>query len=222
MGRIFSITAWTFSFVLNVLSTVGLPGLFVLMVVESFGIPPLPSEVILPFAGVLIVSGSADFSWFTVLAVALAGGLVGAWLAYEVGRSEGRAFLRRWGGRFGIRELEIARAERLFDRRGEPMVMLSRMVPILRAYISYPAGAARMDRSRFLVFTLVGSAPFVVVLVYLGTVLGAGFSRLQGYFGILDIIVIGALGVVVALWVWRRHRARSVDRMGPGDPPYST
>lgn len=213
MGRIFSLTAWTFGFVLNVLQTIGIPGLFLLMVVESFGIPPLPSEVILPFAGVLIVSGSLDFTWPIVVAAALAGGLLGAWFAYEVGRSEGRAFLRRWGGRFGIHEREIARAERLFERHGESMVLLSRMLPILRAYISYPAGAARMDRPRFLVFTVVGSLPFVVLLVYLGTVLGAGFRRLQGYFGILDLLIVGGLVVVAAVWIWRRHReAHPVDR----------
>ncbi len=121
---------------------------------------------------------------------------MGAWIAYEVGRSEGRAFLRRWGGRFGIHEREIARAEELFERHGEAMVMISRVIPLVRAYISYPAGAARMNRPRFLAFTVIGSVPFVILLVYLGTVLGPGFRRLQAYFGLLDILVVVA---VVAL-----------------------
>ncbi len=218
MGRIFSLTAWTFSLVLNVLQTIGIPGLFLLMVVESFGIPPLPSEVILPFAGVLIVGGAQEFSWPVVVAVALAGGLVGAWIAYEVGRSEGRAFLHRWGGRFGIHEREIARAEELFERHGEAMVMISRVIPLVRAYISYPAGAARMNRPRFLAFTVIGSVPFVILLVYLGTVLGPGFRRLQAYFGLLDILVVVAVVALAAVWLLRRRRRSAPDRGLPGPP----
>ncbi|MGI0151543.1 MAG: DedA family protein, partial [Thermoplasmata archaeon] len=218
MASIFSLTGWAFSFVLAVLGAIGLPGLLALMAVESFGIPPLPSEVILPFSGVLIAEGAAGFAWWTVVPTALAGGLLGAWAAYEVGRSGGRAVLRRWGRRAGVGEKDIARAERYFERRGESTVLLARMVPLVRAYISYPAGAARMDRPRFLAFTFVGMVPFVVLLVYLGTLLGQRYLELQGYFGDLDLVVIAAIVGLAVLWWGLRRRSRPPPAApGPAD-----
>jgi membrane protein DedA with SNARE-associated domain len=195
-----------------VLTTVGLPGLFALMLVESFGIPPLPSEVILPFAGVLIVRGAAGFTWPSVVVVAIAGGVVGALLAYEVGRRGGRALLLRWGERIGVDEKMLRRSEVYFERHGSVTVGTARLVPLLRAYISYPAGAAKMDRAPFVAFTAVGSLPFCVVMVYLGTVLGNNFTVLQHYFEYLDILVVVVivLLVVFLLLRWRRHRTSRV------------
>ncbi|MCI4346346.1 MAG: DedA family protein [Thermoplasmata archaeon] len=190
------------------LTTVGLPGLFALMLVESVGVPPLPSEVILPFAGVLIVRGTPGFTWPTVLAVAVAGGVVGAILAYEAGRRGGRALIHRWGARAGIDEKVLRRSEEYFDRHGKVTVGTARLVPVLRAYISYPAGAAKMDRSAFVAFTTLGSLPFVAVLIYLGTVLGNNFTVLQHYFEYLDIVVVVAIGLLLLLLYLRWKRGR--------------
>jgi membrane protein DedA with SNARE-associated domain len=205
-----------------VLTTVGLPGLFALMLVESFGIPPLPSEVILPFAGVLIVRGAAGFTWPTVVIVAIAGGVVGALLAYEVGRRGGRALLLRWGEHIGVDENMLRRSEEYFERRGSVTVGTARLVPLLRAYISYPAGAAKMDRPAFVAFTAVGSLPFCVVMVYLGTVLGNNFTVLQHYFEYLDILVVAVIVLlgIFLLGRWRRHRtSRAVPSPGDVRPP---
>ncbi|MCI4362869.1 MAG: DedA family protein [Thermoplasmata archaeon] len=186
----------------------GLPGLFALMLVESFGVPPLPSEVILPFAGVLIVRGTAGFTWPTVLAVAVAGGVVGAILAYEAGRRGGRALIHRWGARVGIDEKVLHRSEEYFDRHGRVTVATARLVPVLRAYISYPAGAAKMNRPAFVAYTAIGCVPFAAVLIYLGTVLGNNFTVLQHYFEYLDVAVLAVLALLLAfLYVrWMRDR----------------
>ncbi len=192
----------------------GLLALFVLMAVESFGIPPLPSEVILPVAGLVLASGADPwFTWPTVLLAALAGGLLGAVVAYEIGRRLGLPFVHRLGRPFGLEERDLTRAQEFFDRRGPVTVFLSRLVPLLRAYISYPAGASKMDRMRFPIYTVGGATPFTVALVYVGYVLGQqSLGTLEHIFNILNIIVGVAIVVFLVYYVYRlreRRRARA-------------
>jgi membrane protein DedA with SNARE-associated domain len=209
--RIFSPVGWAFDLILTILRTVGIPGLFALMVVESVGLPPLPSEVILPFAGVLLATGAAGFDWFTVLGGALAGGVTGAVIAYELGRWGGRALIHRWGARLGVGEEELDRVERFFARRGEITVFVARLIPLVRAYISYPAGTGAMDRARFILYTAAGAFPFTLALVYLGTVLGEHYTVLESYFNVLDIAVVAVALLLAVLYLLRR-RARTRPR----------
>src|SRR5580700_9346916 len=199
----FSLTGTIFQFLLTALQDVGIPGLFALMVVESFGIPPLPSEVILPLAGVLLVEGTPGFTWPVVIAAAVAGSLVGSFIAYYAGRWGGPAFVRRWGARIHLRETDIVRAERYFDKYGAITVGGARLVPLLRAYISYPAGAARMPEWRFGAYTLAGAIPFVVIMVYLGTVLGHKITEIEPYFQVFDVVVIAMVVIVAAVLILR-------------------
>jgi membrane protein DedA with SNARE-associated domain len=189
-----------------VLTAGGLAALFGLMAVESFGIPPLPSEVILPFAGYLVFRGVYTFP--EAFFAALAGGVVGAFAAYLVGRF-GRTWLERSGtGWLRLDPKHLAQMDRWFARHGESTVALGRLLPIVRAYISYPAGTARMEPKRFGVFTAVGAAPFTAALIYVGVVLGDNWSSFQATFRYLDIaaaVLIVVLLVYVALR-WRRGR----------------
>jgi membrane protein DedA with SNARE-associated domain len=201
----FSFVGWTFALIIAVMGALGLPGLLGLSVVGSIGIPPLPSEIVLTLSGVLIVEDAAYFDWGTVLLVAVAGTLLGAVAAYELGRWGGRALLLRWGRYFYFDEADISRAERFFARHGELAVGAARMVPLLRAYISYPAGVAEMDRRKFAAFTFLGTVPYTVLLVYLGTLLGENFDVVQSYFTALDIAVVVGMAAVL---VWYIGRAR--------------
>ncbi|HEV2317190.1 MAG TPA: DedA family protein [Thermoplasmata archaeon] len=215
MRSIFSFVGWLFDLILTILRTIGLPGLFALMVVESFGIPPLPSEVILPFSGVLIVMGANGFTWPSVIVVAVAGGLVGAVIAYEVGRWGGRGLIRRWGAKLRLGDDDLRRAEEFFDRRGEATVFVARLVPLARAYISYPAGAAEMNRGRFALFTVLGATPFAVALVYLGVLLGKNYTVLESYFNLLDVVVV-VVGIAIVVWyVVQRRKVADVPVPGP-------
>jgi membrane protein DedA with SNARE-associated domain len=185
-----------------VLTAGGLAALFGLMVVESFGIPPLPSEVILPFAGYLVYRGVYSFS--EAFVVALAGGLVGAFIAYAVGRY-GRHWLARSGtGLFRIDPKHLEAMDFWFARRGEPTVAFARLLPIVRAYISYPAGTARMDPLRFGLFTAVGAAPFAAGLLYAGVFLGPHWNSLESTFRYLDVVavvlIVGAAVYVALRW----------------------
>ena len=212
--------------VIQILSTIGLPGLFALMVVESFGIPPLPSEVILPFAGFLVVEGA--YSWEAAVATAIAGALVGSFIAYAVGRW-GRERVTGLGlGALRLEPRHLERMDRFFDRYGEVTVAVARVIPIVRAYISYPAGAAEMSPVRFGAYTTFGAIPFTLALVYAGMVLRSHWHVVASYFSLLDPIVIGALAVALlylALLVagvigpgWPPRR-RTRPTTAPGAPP---
>jgi membrane protein DedA with SNARE-associated domain len=190
----------------GILRTVGLPGLFALMIVESFGIPPLPSEVILPFAGFLVAEGVYGF--VPAVVVAVAGGLVGAFIAYAVGRwwrhrIEGMGF-----GYLRLSPRRLARMDAYFARRGEITVAVARLLPILRSYISYPAGTARMSPTRFGIFTAVGATPFAVGLIYAGVVLRSNWGLVEQEFGLLDdvlialvVLIVVFLGLVALGWI---------------------
>ena len=198
-----------------VLTAGGLAALFALMAVESFGIPPLPSEVILPFAGFLVFSGVYSFE--AAFVVALAGGVTGAFAAYALGRY-GRAWIARAGtGRLRLDPRHLAEMDRWFARHGESTVAFGRLLPIVRAYISYPAGTARMEPKRFGIFTAIGAAPFTAALLYAGVVLGRHWASIQGSFRYLDYV---AGAVIVVLLVYLALRWRGV--LSAGFPPKLT
>jgi membrane protein DedA with SNARE-associated domain len=214
----FSLVATLVSVLTEILRTIGLPGLFALMVVESFGIPPLPSEVILPFAGFLVAEGVYGFA--PAVLVAVLGGLTGAFIAYSVGRW-GRSRITGLGiGDLRLDAAQLDRMDRFFRKHGEITVAIARLLPIVRAYVSYPAGTARMDPLRFGVFSAAGSLPFAVALIYAGVVLRSNWDLVSREFGVLDLvlialIVLGAVYLVaVALgWIRPKYLARP-----PADP----
>ncbi len=228
----FSLIGSIVAIITFVLAAVGLPGLFALMVVESFGIPPIPSEVILPFTGFLVAEGA--FSLGDALAVSVAGALVGAFVAYAVGRW-GRQRLAGFGvGGLRLRASDLDRFDRWFEEHGEPTVALTRLLPFVRSYISYPAGTARMPPWRFGLYTLLGTLPWNLGLLYAGLVLGRHWSLILAYVQPLDIAFAVALaagviylGLVAAgrlTLSWPPHRIRraggrptSVD--DPSPPP---
>ena len=209
----FSLVGSVADIITTVLTTVGLPGLFALMVVESFGVPPLPSEVILPFAGFLVAEGT--FSLGGSLFAALAGGLVGSFAAYALGRWWRERITGLGIGRLRLEARHLDRMDRFFARRGELTVAVARLVPVVRAYISYPAGTARMKPIRFGAYTLLGSAPFTLALVYAGMVLRSHWTVVSSYFRYADIAL-----VAVVLFVVSYLLLQIAGVFGPGWPPH--
>ncbi len=214
--------------VVATLAAAGLVGLFGLVAVSNFGIPPLPSEVILPFAGFLVAEGT--FPLFGTLAVALVAGLVGSFAGYAVGRW-GRERLTGAGlGRLRIEPSHLARVDTYFARHGESTVGLLRLVPVLRAYISFPAGTARMDPVRFGIFTFLGSVPYTLALLYAGILLRSHWGVISAYFVYLNVpllalIAVGVVylalliaGVIAPGWPPRRVSG-SREGYDAGSPP---
>jgi membrane protein DedA with SNARE-associated domain len=211
----FSLVGSVVDIITTILRTIGLPGLFALMVVESFGVPPVPSEVILPFTGFLVAEGT--FPLGAALAAAIGGALVGSFIAYAVGRWWRHRITGLGLGRLRLQARHLERMDRYFARHGEITVALARLVPVVRAYISYPAGTARMGPVRFGVFTLIGTIPFTLALVYAGIVLRSQWTVVTSYFHVFDLALI-AVVVVVAVYIV----LQIVGLLAPGWPPRRT
>lgn len=200
------------NFVLTALRVGGLPALVGLMAVESFGIPPIPSEVILPFAGFLVWEG--DYSFAAAVLAALAGSLIGSYVAYAVGRW-GRQWLISGPTFLRLEPRQLDRMDDWFRRHGEGTVLVARLLPVVRSYVSYPAGAARMEPARFGVFTAVGAVPFLAAFIYAGVLLGASWESIVPYLQYADdaaiaVIVVGVVWIA-GRWLRRRRRAPSAQ-----------
>jgi membrane protein DedA with SNARE-associated domain len=194
----------------------GLPAVFFLMLLESACIP-VPSEAIMPFAGFAVTQGTMTLFGITVAGVL--GNLVGSWIAYAIGLYGGRPFIDKYGKYVLLRHHHVELAERWFARYGPAAVFFSRMIPIVRTFISLPAGIARMPFWKFTVYTLLGCIPWVLMLGWAGTRLGENWEKIRPYLHLADYAVVAAL-VVVVIWAvvkWRRGRDKSG---GPGPAEY--
>jgi membrane protein DedA with SNARE-associated domain len=205
------------SWLIHLITAYGLVIIFVLMAAENACLP-VPSEVVVPYGGVLAALGYT--SVWAVIVVSTAAALVGAGSVYAVGRFGGRPLALRYGHRIKVKPSHIEGAERWFARRGEPMVLYTRMLPVVRTFISLPAGIARMRWTRFLLYTAIGSAVWNTALTYLGWAFGGNWDTLQTQFARFTYIVI-ALGVIIiaalAAWYLRKWRKHVTAESGTGD-----
>lgn len=190
--------------VVGVIGALGYSGVVGLMTIESACIP-LPSEIIMPFSGFLVARGVFNLHWAS-LAGAL-GCLIGSLIAYTVGYYGGRPLVQRYGRYVLVGEHEFATVDRWFARWGQWTVFISRLMPVVRTFISLPAGIARMNLPLFALYSFVGSVPWCYLLTYIGFVLGANWRRISPYMHRLDAVVIGGVVLLVAWWLTRRLRA---------------
>lgn len=191
-------------FVVNLISSMGYFGVFLAMAIESACIP-LPSEIILPFTGYMVYTG--QFQFWTATIAATAGNLFGGLFAYFVGVWGGRPFIKRYGHYFFINEKELAWTDRLFQRHGEITVLLGRILPVVRTFISLPAGIARMNPVKMVVYTVLGAFPWCMLLIMVGEKLGENWNTLKPLFHRLDLVM-GAL-ILAGFFYWLSHRKRS-------------
>jgi membrane protein DedA with SNARE-associated domain len=196
----------------------GLPGIFALMAISSACIP-IPSEVVMLFAGFAVAdptqSASQHHMTMTGIVLAgLAGTMVGSWIAYAVGRGGRLELLERHGARFHMGPNQIERADRWFQRYGELTVMFGRLIPLVRAFVSLPAGVARMPLGRFTLFSLIGATPWVVALALAGHALGSDWTSVRRGFEYVDYAIVVLAVLAVAYAIVRRRRDRR-ERSAP-------
>ncbi len=199
-----SVAAW----IVAVISAGGYLGVAALMAIESACIP-LPSEIIMPFAG--FVASTGRFSLPLAATAGAIGCNIGSTLAYAVGIYGGRPFVERWGRFVLLGTEDLARAERFFARFGGAAVLIARLLPVIRTFIALPAGMARMPQLPFQLYTFIGSWPWCFGLAYVGYVLGQRWEsdpRLRAVLHSLDAVVIGAIVLGAAWLVIGRLRAR--------------
>lgn len=181
-------------------STVGYAGIVVAMAIESACIP-LPSEIILPMAG-WMVSRQIFTLWGATLAGTL-GCVVGSAIAYWVGVFGGRPLLDRYGRYVLISRHDLEVADRWFARYGQGAIFFSRMLPVIRTFISLPAGIARMPFGRFIVYTALGSLPWSLALVYAGKSLGDNWESVRTILQKFDVIVVAVVIVGIGYYIYR-------------------
>jgi membrane protein DedA with SNARE-associated domain len=181
-------------------SDAGYAGIFMLMLMEAAALP-VPSEIILPFAGYLVYRGNLEF--FAVLFVATLAALLGSFVDYYLGLKLGRGLLTNRSRIPFVDAKHLRRAEAWFDRYGPLAVALFRLVPAGRVLISFPAGVYRMSRFRFGVYTLAGCLPWNVTLIYLGWWLGSSWNAVVEAFRYINLIAYGLLILFVAWVSWK-------------------
>src|SRR5713101_387360 len=195
------------AFIVATISTLGYAGIVLLMAIESACIP-LPSEIIMPFSGYLVYTGR-----FNLWAVSVAGALgcvVGSLVAYWVGMYGGRPLIEKYGRYVLISHHDLDLADRWFARFGEVIVFASRLLPVIRTFIAFPAGVARMNLKKFVVYTFAGSLPWCLGLAYAGQKLGEQWKTnptLKSVFHRFDFVIGILLVLAVAWWIWRHLRA---------------
>lgn len=203
-----SVIAALATWIVGVISTTGYIGVAGLMAIESACFP-LPSEIIMPFAGYLASTGR-----FSLVLAATAGAVgcnFGSTLAYAVGARGGRPLVERWGRYLLLGPGDLDRAERFFCRFGGPAVLIGRLLPVVRTFIALPAGIARMPQLPFQLYTFVGSWPWCYALAYIGYLLGERWDsdpRLHVIMHRFDFAVVGLLGFAFVWFVWRHLQQR--------------
>jgi membrane protein DedA with SNARE-associated domain len=190
--------------------TVGYLGVMFAMAIES-AMVPLPSELILPYAGFLVsdptqiepITGQPWNFWIVVI-VATIGNTLGSLIAYAIGAYGGRPFLERYGKYLLIRPHEIELADSFFAKHGAATVFVGRLLPIVRTFISFPAGVARMRISTFIIYSTAGAFIWSCLLVYAGVVLGDNWTEIRHALQPFDLFIAFGVVVAVALFIWWR------------------
>jgi membrane protein DedA with SNARE-associated domain len=194
--------------IIEVISAGGYLGIAVLMAIESACIP-LPSEIIMPFAGYLVSTGR-----FTLIAAATAGALgcnIGSTIAYYIAASGGRKAFERWGSYVLVGHAELDQAERFFARYGSITVFIGRLLPVVRTFIAFPAGLARMPMMKFQIYTFLGSWPWCFALAYIGLVLGQRWDSdptFRRVFHQFDAVIVVVILAGAGWFVWSHWRRR--------------
>ncbi len=190
----------------GVVGDLGLTGIFVLMTLESMAIP-IPSEPTMMFAGFNVAQGA--YPYIAVVSVAVAANLLGSWIAYGFGRFGRFELIEQHGKWLHITPARLEQADRWFEKYGDRAVFFSRMLPIVRTFISLPAGAARMPFWRFTILTVLGCIPWMMALTYIGLKVGDNWDSWKGYLHYIDYPVLAALilGAIYLFVHWRRSGA---------------
>jgi membrane protein DedA with SNARE-associated domain len=188
----------------HVITAFGLPGIFVLMLVESACIP-IPAEATMMFAGFAVSQGKLSLA--AAIAAGVAGNVAGAWLVYYLGFYGGRPLVDRYGRYVLLDRGHLDRTERWFARYGALSVVVCRLLPGVRSFVSLPAGAARMPLLRFSLYTALGSLPFVALLAWLGVKVGGDWRAVEQNFKWLDYAVVAGLATL-AVWLLTRRLLR--------------
>jgi membrane protein DedA with SNARE-associated domain len=197
-----SLTQMIANFATNFIDTTGYIGIMVLMTLESM-VAPVPSEAVMPFAGMLIHEG--NMSWAGVIFFSTLGSIIGSLIGYWMGAKGGRPVVERWGKYLLLDKHDLDITEKWFAKRGEATVFVCRFIPVVRHLISIPAGMGRMNLVKFSIYTIIGAAMWNTILTVAGYYLQENWSEIMKYSHIIDYFVVGALIIVFAYYGYKLY-----------------
>ncbi len=192
-------------YVTQLISSMGYAGVFLLMAIESAALP-MPSEIVMPFAGYLAYQGV--FNLVLLGIIGAAGCTFGSIISYYVGLKGGRPLIERYGKYFFMRADHMELAEGWFGKYGDKAVLFSRMLPVVRTFISLPAGIGKYDFKKLVAFSFIGSLPWTFALAYAGFLLGPYWDSIIGFFNGLDILIVAAIALLAAYFLFLKKRIR--------------
>jgi len=188
------------NFTIRTIDLVGYSGVFLLMAIESCGIP-MPSEVIMPFSGFLVYEGRMDFWAITILGTL--GNVAGSWLAYWIGYKGGRPLIEKYGKYILISKHDLDLADQWFKKFGEWTVFAGRLLPVIRTYISFPAGIAKMNFRNFTIYTFLGALPWTALFAWLGIKMGANWEQIREKLHNFDMAILVIVILAIGLYIFR-------------------
>jgi len=196
-----SITEILANFFSNIIYEVGYVGVMILMAMESM-IFPVPSEAVMPFTGFLIYE--KKFSWISVFIFSTLGSIIGSSISYLMGLYGGRIFILKYGKYFLLEKEHLEITEKFFCKYGEITILISRFIPVIRHLISIPAGMAKMNFIKFIIFTTIGASAWNMFLAYMGYILKSNWKEIMKYSKILDFIIILLLLFIIGYFLYKQ------------------
>jgi len=197
------ITEYLVGLITQFITAGGYSTIIFLMTLESM-VFPVPSEAVMPFVGFLV--SIHVFSFWYALLVSVIGSVIGSLISYYIGVYGGRTVLKKWGKYLLLNEHHLDVTENFFNQRGESTIFFSRFIPIIRHFISIPAGIGKMSISKFLIFTILGAGMWNAFLIYVGMVLGRNWQNLEHYSKVFDVLVIIILIIGIGYWVYKKRK----------------
>jgi membrane protein DedA with SNARE-associated domain len=192
-------------YITQFISTIGYAGVFILMTLESAALP-VPSEVVMPFAGFVVYQAHQGvFNVFLISIVGAVGCTAGSVLSYYIGYKGGRPFIEKYGKYLFIESSHMQLAETWFNKYGDRAVLFSRLLPVVRTFISLPAGIGKYDLKKLVTFSFIGSLPWCFALAYIGFYLGPSWEKIIGFFNGLDIVVVVSI-IIIVLYYWKLRK----------------
>lgn len=197
------------NFVVQTINFLGYPGVFLLMLIESCGIPA-PSEIIMPFSGFLVALGKMNF-WVVVI-LGTAGNIAGSLLAYYIGLKGGRPVLEKYGKYILIHAYDLNIADNWFKKHGELTVFFGRLLPVIRTFISFPAGVAKMNLKKFTLYTAAGVLPWSILFAWLGVKMGENWELIREKLHNFDLAILVLVILAVGFYIFRHLKIRKRHR----------
>ncbi len=194
------ILSFTTGLITGFISAIGYPGIIILMALESTAVP-VPSELVMPFAGYLVTTGRFEF--IAIVLLGASGSLLGSLASYFLGRQYGIQFIKKYGKYALITESDLNWTIKWFNKHGDKTIFISRFIPVVRHLISIPAGIGKMNLAKFSIYTFIGSLAWVTILSYFGMKLGENWEKVRGVTEKISMAVIILIIIIAAIFAWR-------------------